>query len=153
MGSSHIRHNLLLDFGWFIMVHIHDRWGAHRTCTFTTTNALSLAYKAAGCLRLPLPSMRLKAAARSHTRSRNHNLNRTHSFVNSVTDKLTGAVSLSAAVFSSVLIASCMPSELDVVSVTFPCSALCLLCLLCLAASCLCCSLLCPRRQLHALGT
>lgn len=38
-----------------------------------------------------------------------------HSFVNSVTDKLTGAVSLSAAVFSSVLTASCMPSEMDVV--------------------------------------
>lgn len=37
------------------------------------------------------------------------------SFVNSVTDKLTGAVSLSAAVFSSVLIASCLPSEVDVV--------------------------------------
>jgi hypothetical protein len=38
------------------------------------------------------------------------------SFVNSVTDKLTGAVSLSAAVFSSVLTASCLPSETDVVS-------------------------------------
>ncbi|GBF92993.1 phosphatidylinositol N-acetylglucosaminyltransferase subunit C [Raphidocelis subcapitata] len=37
-----------------------------------------------------------------------------YNFVNSVTDKPTGAVSLSAAVFSSVLIASCMPSEMDV---------------------------------------
>jgi hypothetical protein len=38
------------------------------------------------------------------------------SFVNSVTDKLTGTVSLGAAVFASVLIASGMPSETDVVS-------------------------------------
>ena len=38
-----------------------------------------------------------------------------YSFVNSVTDKLTGAVSLGAAVFASVLIASGMPTELDVV--------------------------------------
>lgn len=37
------------------------------------------------------------------------------SFVNSVTDKLTGTVSLGAAVFASVLIASGMPSETDVV--------------------------------------
>lgn len=37
------------------------------------------------------------------------------SFVNSVTDKLTGALSLGAAVFASVLIASCMPAEMDVV--------------------------------------
>lgn len=37
-----------------------------------------------------------------------------YNFVNSVTGKLTGAVSLSAAVFSSVLTASCMPSEMDV---------------------------------------
>ncbi len=38
------------------------------------------------------------------------------SFVNSVTDKLTGTVSLGAAVLASVLIASGMPSEYDVVS-------------------------------------
>lgn len=39
------------------------------------------------------------------------------SFVNSVTDKLTGTVSLGAAVLSAVLIASQMPSDFDVVSV------------------------------------
>lgn len=38
-----------------------------------------------------------------------------YNFVNSVTDKLTGTVSLGAAVFASVLIASGMPSDLDVV--------------------------------------
>eukprot|EP00877_Chromochloris_zofingiensis_P010970 jgi/Chrzof1/6126/Cz17g10210.t1 len=37
-----------------------------------------------------------------------------YNFVNSVTDKLTGTVSLGAAVFASVLIASGMPSEFDV---------------------------------------
>jgi hypothetical protein len=39
-----------------------------------------------------------------------------HSFVNSVTEQLTGTVSLGAAVFASVLFASGMPTEFDVVS-------------------------------------
>lgn len=38
------------------------------------------------------------------------------SFVNSVTEQLTGTLSLGAAVFASVLFASGMPSEFDVVS-------------------------------------
>lgn len=38
-----------------------------------------------------------------------------YSFVNSVTDKLTGTLSLGAAVFASVLIASGMPTDFDVV--------------------------------------
>lgn len=38
------------------------------------------------------------------------------SFVNRVTEQLTGTLSLGAAVFASVLFASGMPSELDVVS-------------------------------------
>ncbi len=42
------------------------------------------------------------------------------SFVNSVTDKLTGTLSLGAAVFASVLIASCMPAEMDVVGACLP---------------------------------
>jgi hypothetical protein len=40
------------------------------------------------------------------------------SFVNSVTEQLTGTLSLGAAVFASVLFASGMPSEFDVVSAT-----------------------------------
>ena len=39
-----------------------------------------------------------------------------NSFVNSVTEQLTGTLSLGAAVFASVLFASGMPSEFDVVS-------------------------------------
>jgi hypothetical protein len=42
------------------------------------------------------------------------------SFVNSVTEQLTGTVSLGAAVFASVLFASGMPTEFDVVSGTRP---------------------------------
>jgi hypothetical protein len=38
------------------------------------------------------------------------------SFVSSVTEQLTGTLSLGAAVFASVLFASGMPSEVDVVS-------------------------------------
>jgi hypothetical protein len=38
------------------------------------------------------------------------------SFVNRVTEQLTGTLSLGAAVFASVLFASGMPSEFDVVS-------------------------------------
>lgn len=41
------------------------------------------------------------------------------SFVNSVTEQLTGTLSLGAAVFASVLFASGMPTEYDVVSSRF----------------------------------
>jgi hypothetical protein len=62
-----------------------------------------------GAHPLPLKHTHTRARARARAQHR-------RSFVSSVTEQLTGTLSLGAAVFASVLFASSMPSEFAVVS-------------------------------------